>query len=1079
MRDWGKYVPTLALLALGLFAAAPAAAQTGQVTGTILDASSGGPLDAVQISLETVGAQQTNLGSLTQQTGRFLIINVPVGQYIVRAQLLGFGTKTQVVDVTGGQAAVVDLRLEPEAISLSEIVVTGVAGATQRTKLPFDVAQVRVADLPVPSVNAAQALQGKVAGVQVISNSGRPGTAPSILLRGVTSIDASGRNQDPLYIVDGVILGSSMVDLDALDIMSIEVVKGAAAASLYGSRAGNGVIQIRTKRGAEIADDQVRYTFRTEYGRSELPEPDPLILTETHEYALTADGSQFLDGDGTGCDWLLCASPVLAGQNAAGGTANEWNTVQTNFWPGQTYDQVNRFFTNGDFLQNNIVVEGRSGRTNFHVSASNMQQEGILQYEPGFNRTNFRVNVDQAVMDNLTVQSSVFYSRSKQGTEEGQLFDLTRMPAGVDLLGEDPFAPGEMVLVVNPTDNESANPLYELKTVERVNYRSRFLGAATARYTPLEWLKFDGNISFDRADTDTQNLWPKGYRTPNPSTGYNDGRLYKYASKNESLNTSITASTVWQVTDQIRNNTSFRYLYEANDFESFNTTGYEFAVGGVPTLNNTNSENESASSYLSTVRSDGYFVITDFDMFDKYIIDALVRNDGSSLFGEDERRQWYYRLGGAWRLSQEDFFNVDMVDDLKFRYSLGTAGGRPNFSAQYETYSVSGGRISPVTLGNKDLKPEFSREHEVGFDMSMFDFKAMLTVTYAQTSTQDQILPVPQPAFTGYQTQWRNAGTLESKTWEATLDLRLVERADLSWSTKILWDRTRSTITELNVPAFVYGTGGQGLGSVFYARPDEEMGTFYGIQAAENCSHLPEGMPCDGFAVNDDGFLVWIGQGGSLDNAQWGADAPMTIGGKTPKWGTPFAGVCTDSSTGEETLFCNVGNTIPDFNLGFSTTLTYKGVSLYGLLSHSNGFDVFNRGLQWGTFKRMTGIFDQTGVAENKQKPIGYYDAWYAVSGLGTSSVFVEDGTFTKIRELALSYRVPSDVLSGIPGLNHFDGIGLNLTGRNLYTWHDYRGYDPEMGVSGGDTGSAALARVDGYSYPAMRTFSFSVDFIF
>ena len=319
MRDWGKFVPILAFLAVGLFAAAPAAAQTGTVTGTILDASTGMQLDAVQVSLETVGATESALGGLTQQTGRFLIINVPVGQYVLRAQLLGFGTQTQVVDVTGGQATVVDIRLEPQAISLSEIVVTGVAGATQRTKLPFDVAQIRVADLPVPSVNAAQAIQGKVAGVQVVANSGRPGTAPSILLRGVTSLDASGRSQDPLYIVDGVIMGSSMVDLDALDIMSIEIVKGAAAASLYGSRAGNGVIQIRTKRGAEIADDQVRYTIRAEYGRSQLPTPSPLILTQAHEYALTADGSQFLDQDGTGCDWLLWASPVLAGQKAGGG----------------------------------------------------------------------------------------------------------------------------------------------------------------------------------------------------------------------------------------------------------------------------------------------------------------------------------------------------------------------------------------------------------------------------------------------------------------------------------------------------------------------------------------------------------------------------------------------------------------------------------------------------------------------------------------------------------------------------------------------------------------------------------------
>jgi TonB-dependent SusC/RagA subfamily outer membrane receptor len=564
MKIWGKYVPILALLAVGLFTAAPVAAQTGSVTGTILDASSGMSLDAVQISLEAVGSGETRFGGLTRASGRFLIINVPVAQYVLRAELLGFGTQTQVVDVTGGEAVVVNLRLQPAAISLSEIVVTGVAGATQRTKLPFDVAQVRIADLPVPSMNAAQAIQGKVAGAVVVSGSGRPGSTPSILLRGVTSLDASGRNQEPLYIVDGVILGSSMVDLDALDIETIEVVKGAAAASLYGSRAANGVIQVRTKRGAQMADDQVRYSFRTEFGQSQLGETPDLLLTEVHEFALTADGSQFVDVDGTGCNWLECPAPQIDGSGA-------WDTFQDNRWPGQTYNQIERFFEGGQLLQNSLTVEGRSGRTNFHVSASNLQQEGIMRFEPGFIRNNFRVNVDQAVQDNLTVQTSVFYSRSKQGNTQGPMFDLTRMPAGVDLLSEDPFEPGELVLNVNPTDPESPNPIYTLKEQDRMAYRSRFLGSATARYSPLEWLKFDGNFSFDRADRNNETGYPKGYRTIKPSTSRNNGSLYKFTSTNEALNASLTASGRFDLTDQIKNNTQVRYLYELKDYESFYT----------------------------------------------------------------------------------------------------------------------------------------------------------------------------------------------------------------------------------------------------------------------------------------------------------------------------------------------------------------------------------------------------------------------------------------------------------------------------------------------------------------------------
>ncbi|MGD2124300.1 MAG: carboxypeptidase regulatory-like domain-containing protein, partial [Gemmatimonadota bacterium] len=196
----------LPLLIVSLFSHGTLVAQTGSVTGTVLNAATGEPLGAAQLSLERASGEGTGLGTLSRSTGRFLIRSVPIGEYVLRTQLLGFGTEERTIQIEPGQTLVADFRLEPEAISLSEIVVTGVVGATQRTKLPFEVTQVRAADLPVSSVNPAQSLQGKVAGAQVVQGSGLPGSTPSVLLRGVTALDASGRSQDPLYIVDGVIL---------------------------------------------------------------------------------------------------------------------------------------------------------------------------------------------------------------------------------------------------------------------------------------------------------------------------------------------------------------------------------------------------------------------------------------------------------------------------------------------------------------------------------------------------------------------------------------------------------------------------------------------------------------------------------------------------------------------------------------------------------------------------------------------------------------------------------------------------------------------------------------------------------
>lgn len=1084
----GRREPTVArfavlatgLLMASLLAVAPAAAQqTGTITGTAVSAETGEPLQAVQIGIEG-----TEFQALSRANGRFSITDVPAGTHTVVAVLIGFASATETVTVTAGESAQLELRLDPEAVALSEIVVTGVAGATQRTKLPFDVAQVRTADMPVPTANAASLLTGKVAGVTVHSGSGRPGSAPSYLLRGPTSMDASGRSQDPLFIVDGVILGDQLVDLDALDIESVEIVKGAAAASLYGSRAQAGVVQIRTKRGTAIPDDQIRYTVRTEAGFSELARNPENLLTQSHEYAMTDDGN-FITNDGGSCAWLECdGRPALSGNAAwrpSGSSASDWNTVQTNAWPGQTFDQVERFFQNGLYFQNYAAAAGRAGATNFHVSLSNLQQEGVLPGQSGLDRTNLRVNVDQAMNEQIDVQASAFYSRSTQddfGEFQGNpMFQLTRMPAGVDLTSRDEN--GDLVLNVDIANQEQPNPLYELTTRENTRDRTRFLGSLNVTYSPMDWVDLELNGSFDRAERDDRDHFPKGYRTINADETRNDGELFLFSRIDEALNASATATFRSNLGADIRNTTQLRYLLEDTRREESGVEGWQFGASDVPRIDNLNPANISGESFERSIRADGFFAITNFDIYDKYVIDALIRNDGSSLFGADERRQWYYRIAGAWRLSQEPFFNIPGINELKFRYSLGTAGGRPRFESQYETFDVEGGRITPVTLGNRDLKPEFTTEHEAGIDMSLFNNRVSLALTYAKATTKDQILPVPLPAYAGFESQWRNAGTVENTSYEATLDVRLVETQDVSWSARLLFDRTKSEVTEMNLPPFQYGVDGQALGSVYFFREGEEYGTFYGRQAATSCNHLPDGVSCDGFAMNDDGFLVWVGDGGFESDA-WGTQSDMDVRGAPVLWGTPFIGECNDPD-GERTIFCPVGSSLPDFTLNFSQNFRFKGVNVYALVSHEHGFDVYNQPLQWATFAGYAGIMEQTGVPADQQKPIGYYQAglYQALGGLNPSSPFIEDGTYTKLREVALSYRFSPDQLSGIPGLNRVSGLGLTLIGRNLFTITDYRGYDPEIGKAGGNTGSSALARVDGYQYPSFRTFTAALELIF
>jgi len=1078
-------VRPLTALLLSLFlssfagAGSPLSAQSGNITGVVLSARTGEPLEGAQINLEAIPGGETGRGGLSRAGGYFLLLNVPVGQYVLRVQIIGYETRTHIVQVTTGESTVIELRLEPEPISLSEIVITGVVGATQRTKLPFEVAQVRASDIPVPSVNPVQSLQGKVAGAQVVKGSGRPGSTPSVLLRGVTALDASGRNQDPLYIVDGVILGSEMVDVDALDIQSIEVVKGAAAASLYGSRAGNGVIQIRTRRGAEMADDEVRYTVRSEYGINGLTRDPGTFVSRYHSYAMTEDGTAFLDAEGEPCSWLECSDLMSAGQTAGNSTANGWNTYQSNPWPGKTYDQMERFFTHGDFSQSHISVEGRSGRTNFLLSGSYLQQEGIFRYLPRYERTNARINLDQKVMEDLSVHTSAFLSTSSQ--PEGQQTEryafeyfLNAAPVA-DLLRKDPDDPSQPVFKIGQALND-VNPLYLLKNDQLTQDRSRFLGSTTLRYSPTSWLRVEGNVSFDRSDQNRERYIPKGYKTTDASIMYAEGYLEKYRNIREALNGSLTATGRWSFNELFSNSTQLRYLVESWDDSWNQTSGREFAVADVPSLENVDQSTVAARSGIQRIRSDGYFLITNFDIKDRYVIDALIRNDGSSLFGADERRQWYYRLGGAWRVGEEAFFHLPGFDDLKLRYSVGTAGGRPRFEAQYETFDVRDGRVLPNYLGNKDLKPEHSTEQEAGIDLSLLGYRALLSLTYARTSTTDQILQVPQATYLGYRYRWENAGTLESRTWEATLDLRLLERPDFNWSARLLFDASRSRITALNVPDFRYSVG-EG-GDNFFARVGEEVGTFYGARVATSCAHLPWSLQaegaCDEFAVNDDGYLVWIGPGGSFDDPQWGTLGP-TVGGATLNWGTPFAGFCIDRESSEQTQYCPVGNSLPDYNLNLSTTLNWRGLSVYTLFTRSAGFDIHN----WTLFRTFGNLMDQGKLPQEQQKPINYYTPFYQMGVGQPPSSAIEDGTFTKLRELSLTYEFGSEILGKVPGLGGIEALRINITGRNLFTWTNYRGLDPDVGETGGDTGSAVIARNDWYAYPSFRTVTGSIELVF
>ncbi|HEX6040094.1 SusC/RagA family TonB-linked outer membrane protein [Longimicrobium sp.] len=1079
MRNFRRLIA--ALVAAAALAPATLAAQgPATITGRVTNAQ-GQPEAAVLVRIESL-----NVGASTGADGNYRLVipgeRIRAGQSVtVTATRTGLSPVSRTVTLSPGATLTQNFQMATSVLLLEDVVVTGVAAPTSRARVPFEVASVSQEDLVVPATTAAGAIQGKVAGARVVQGSGQPGSSPSVLLRGPTSINATGRTQDPLYIVDGVILGSGgLEDIDPQDIESIEVVKGAAAASLYGSRAASGVVQIRTRRGRDLSgQNRTRYTVRAEGGESSIEHQ--IDIAQYHPWRMNAAKTRFVRSNGTEYDWNSApTTQALAG-------SGPFTTFQVNPWPGTTYDQVDRFFDPGGFRQGYAGVEGSSGRTNFFASATMLDNAGVLVGHEGYNRNTFRLNLDHGIGDKVQLSASGNYVNSTADVVNASgsgspFFNLTFMVPVVDLTARD--STGSLIVTGDPQNrNEYPNPLYEVENRETSQNDERFLGSFQMVYSPMTWLRLDGQVSYDRTNSSQTDLFPYGYRTKLPNAALNRGNLTEFNSIADALNGSLTA-TLDRSFGDLETRTQVRYLYEEQDYSQFQASGAAFAAEGVETLSATTTQ-KAVTSYGEEVRAEGFFGLANLSFRDRYILDALVRRDGSSLFGDEERWQTYYRVSGAWRVAEEPWFNVPSVTDFKVHASLGTAGNRPSFAAQYETNSIAGGTVTPNILGNPDLKPEHVTEREVGLNLGLMD-RFNLTLNYAASTAEDQLLLVPFASYRGVSAQWTNAGTLESNTIEASLEANLIQRGNLNWSARLNWDRTRQEITELDVPCYSWGNPNlQNVENVFFNCPGVELGTFFGRRWAESCTDLPAAMQnrCGEFDVNDDGYLVYVGAGntyrsgvgadGQIGTADdlWGSRGAGDM--SNYNWGIPFSAIGTDPFTGGLTNYFALGSAQPDYNFSFSNSLNWGGLSLYGLLDASIGYEVYNQTRQWAMFRNRSGENDQVGKAPEEMKPVGYYGILYNAATV--NSEFVEDASFVKLREVALRYTFGADRLAALRA-GGFDHVTLGVIGRNLKTWTDYLGYDPEVGFAGSTGGSAVLSRFDAFGYPNFRTVSLSVE---
>jgi len=1106
----GLLFAMVAALALLVAGASTAWAQDAVVRGTITS-ERGEPIPGANVVVE-----ELRIGVVTTATGQYAL-NVPGARVrgqpvVVRVRAIGFKPNSKAITLTPGEQTV-DVALGYDVNLLEAIVVTGTQEATEAVKVPFSVSRVDASQLPVPASNPLTQLQGKVPGANIVSASGRPGSQPAVLLRGPTSINASGRGQDPLYIVDGVIINGNLSDLNPSDIENVEVVKGAAGASLYGARAGNGVINITTK-SARRSLEGIKFGIRSESGVSNI-ERD-FGLARFHALATDQTGTQFCEAV-TGMpfcartfDYATEAArvnnfpgdfalnpkgfPIDPGSTISGQPLRQRFQVQP--WPGTSYNAVNQLVTPKPFLENSVDMSGRFGsQTRVFASASNRREEGAIRFLNGFTRNSFRINVDQGIGTDWNFAFRTSYTRSTQdglNQEEGgnAFFRLTRVPAIVNILQTDTLHR----LYIRPNlqggGSQNQNPLSTLQQTFREDVTNRFIGGLTATYSPVNWFNLDANFSYDLRRTTAAQINDKGFRTTTASSA-NLGALDRSATGREALNGSINATLKRDFGPDLKSRYTFRYLFEQRDFNTQRATGSQLSVQGVTALDNTLQGTRATTSDQQRIREIGMLAGTNFDYKGRYILDALARRDGSSLFGPASRWATFGRVSAAWRVAQEPWWSIPQITELKLHGSYGTAGGSPRFDAQYETFNVgTGGILSLVTLGNRNLKPELHKEIEVGGDLELWNRYAF-NVTYAHAKIERQILPVPVSASTGFQRQWLNAGTLSNKTLEMSLNIPLLQRRDLQWSTRVIYDRNRSVVTQLDVPPFFFGADLQGTGSIFQAIVGERLGTFYGHRFITDCSELPAPFSSDcggatsSFQQNDQGLLVWVGRGnnpgmGISDNL-WDTQLASGPWGVAMNWGMP---ILLRSATGAARNV-PLGNALPDFRFAVTQDLRYKRFNFYALVDASIGQKVWDQGFHWAHLDFLSNDVDQVGKSVQNVKPIGYYwrtspaDGFTGLGGfydqLAPNSYTVEDASYAKLRELLFSYHIGP--------ISHTGDWDISVVGRNLFTITGYRGFDPEVGLSGGTqlngAGSAAINAVDAFTFPNLRTFTIGLSSTF
>ena len=996
----------MGLVLLGLAGAGSVEAQQREVTGRVLS-EAGQPIP--DVSIQVLGTQQ---GALTRADGRFQL-SVPAGPAQLRFSIIGYRTRDVTVDA--GQSSV-EVMLEQDVLNLDAIVVTGQVTSVARRNLANAVAQVNAEQLNrTPAASVEQQLMGKIAGADIQANSGAPGGGLQVNLRGVSSIIG---NATPLYVVDGVIVNDDAIqsgtnviqrasggsfangfassqdnaanriaDLNPNDIESIEVLKGASAAAIYGSKANAGVVIIKTKRGAPGAP---QFSFTQRFGTFDLVNKLGFRRFETLDEAVETFGPRAAD-----------------------------------FWtPGAYFDHEEELAGNNPLsYETALSVSGGNEGTRYFASGLVKEDGGIIT-GTGYKKQSIRLNLDQNLGSRMQLRLSMngVHSETRRGFTNND-------NRSVSYWMTFPSTPSFVDLTRDENGDFPDNPFANSNPLET---------AANADNTEEVWRTIaSGDLTIDALQTDnhsirvlltggvdffsqTNNIFSPADLQFEPNDG-KAGTTFQGDATN--LNTNLTASLVHRFTPlsgALEATTSVGLQLEDREVDVVRVLNEDL----IPGQSNIDAgTNPGVFQTRTEVKDVGIFAQEELLFLDeRALLVAGVRADRSSNNADTEEYFLYPKLAASYRFPE---LLPGTVEELKLRAAWGESGNQPQFGQKFSNLNVGNIaglqtlRIATTTTA-QDLRPERQREIEFGFDAVLLDSRANLEFTWYEKRITDLLLQRALPPTTGFNTAIFNGGVMVTDGIEAALQAVPIQTDRFQWNSTTTFSRDRSTIEELPVPPFRAGGFGTALGG-------------FQIEEGESTTQI----------VGRDTVAVA---------------------------GDPRCDPSEPCQPGDRILTA-IGDANPDFRMGFSNEFRYGALSLYSLFDWQKGGDVVNL-TAW--------LYD---LAENAEDYADPCTASTCLEGetLGewrsrvypsrTSTIWTEDASFVKLRELTLGFDVPQDLVRSV-----WDGaryLRVNLSGRNLLVFTDYSGMDPEVS----NFGAQAVGRnIDVAPYPPSRSFWISVD---